>query len=60
MSTRPNDMKPAYIRKTVDVLLAAGLEIQRIEVERGGRFIVTTGKATPVADITSTDRTVED
>jgi len=37
-------VKPAHVRKTVGVLMAAGLEIQRVEVGRDGRIIVSTGK----------------
>ncbi|MET4601092.1 hypothetical protein ABIB90_000543 [Bradyrhizobium sp. JR4.1] len=43
-------VKPAHVRKTVDVLMAAGLEIQRVEVGRDGKIIVTTGKRSGAAD----------
>jgi hypothetical protein len=46
MSIGPNNVKGADIRKTVAALIAAGVDVIRVEVERGGKIVVTTSKAT--------------
>jgi hypothetical protein len=42
--------------RAVRAAVAAGLEVQRIEIERDGRIIVVTGKQEPAGPQTDLDR----